>query len=422
MLVRDQEGVQHPVYYVSKSLLPAETRYTSLEKLVLALVTASYKLRPYFESHTISVVTNYPLKTIMRNPELSGRMVKCSIHLSGYDLKFEPRAAIKSQALADFVSDFCPSLQTQAEKDILTLEEDKGEQMWELNVDGASNIKGAGVGLLALDLKIRHLQFKTFNIKQIPRDQSVEVDALAALGATFKSGTISTIPIVHVLEPAISKVGQGDENTAGSLQSQEEGVLTNTTSQEEAVDWRKPYQDWLQNDILPADKKEVRSFKMRASRFVLIDGSRSLSNKALRKGYFWPTMRKDAMEYAKKCDACQRHAPVTNQPAEPLHPVISPWPFMKWGMDIVGPLPKAPGNKVYMLAMTDYFSKWIEAESSSQVTEAQVISFIKRNIIYRFGIPSEIICDNGSQFIGNKTEAFCARWNISLQKSTSRNP
>ncbi|XP_074306319.1 uncharacterized protein LOC141641561 [Silene latifolia] len=343
VLVREQEGMQHPVYYVSKSLLPAETRYTSLEKLVLALVTASYKLRPYFESHTISVITNYPLKTIMRKPELSGRMAKWSIHLSGYDLKFEPRTAIKSQALADFVSDFSPSLQMQAEKEILTLEEDKGEQVWQLNVDGASNMKGAGVGLvlkspqgdllvqavrcefkatnneaeyealilglqLALDLKIRHLQvysdsqlivnhvnnsyaardptvmayleiaqalklrFQTFNIKQIPRDQNVEAAALAALGATFKAGTISTVPIVHVLEPAISKAEQGNEGTAGSPQSQEKEVLTNTASQEEAVDWRKPYQEWLQNDTLPADKKEVRSFKMRASRFVLIDG------------------------------------------------------------------------------------------------------------------------------------------------------
>ncbi|XP_074298338.1 uncharacterized protein LOC141629197 [Silene latifolia] len=77
-------------------------------------------------------------------------------------------------------------------------------------------------------------------------------------------------------------------------------------------------------------------------------------------------MRKDAMEFAKRCDACQRHAHVSHQPAEPLHQVISPWPFMKWWMDIVGPLPRAPGNKVYMLAMTDYFSKWIEAESFSQ--------------------------------------------------------
>ncbi|XP_074288968.1 uncharacterized protein LOC141614113 [Silene latifolia] len=83
-------------------------------------------------------------------------------------------------------------------------------------------------------------------------------------------------------------------------------------------------------------------------------------------------MRNDAMEFAKRCDACQRHAHVSHQPAEPLHQVISPWPFMKWGMDILGPLPRAPGNKIYMLAMTDYFSKWIEAESFSHVTETQL--------------------------------------------------
>ncbi|XP_074293531.1 uncharacterized protein LOC141620603 [Silene latifolia] len=292
-------------YYVGKSLLPAETRYTSLEKLVLALVTASYKLRPYFESHTISVITNYPLKTIMRKPELSGRMAKWSIHLSGYDLKFEPRT--KNQvpcSRADFVSDFSPSSSDAAEKEILTLEEDKGEQVWELNVDGASNMKGAGVGLvlkspqggllvqavrcefkatnneaeyealilglqLALDLKIRHLQvysdsqlivnhvnnsyaardptmmayleiaqalklrFQTFNIKQIPRDQNVEVDALAALGATFKAGTISTVPIVHVLEPAISKAEQGNEGTNRLTTITEKEVLTNTARPEE---------------------------------------------------------------------------------------------------------------------------------------------------------------------------------------------
>ncbi|XP_074306495.1 uncharacterized protein LOC141641746 [Silene latifolia] len=87
-------------------------------------------------------------------------------------------------------------------------------------------------------------------------------------------------------------------------------------------------------------------------------------------------MRKDAMKFSKRCDACQRHAHVSHQLAEPLHQVISPWPIMKWGMDIVGPLPRAPGNKVYMLAMTDYFSKWKEAELSSQVTEIQKLEEI----------------------------------------------
>ncbi|XP_074321614.1 uncharacterized protein LOC141658585 [Silene latifolia] len=84
----------------------------------------------------------------MRKPELSGIMVKWSVHVSGYDLKFEPRTAIKSQALADFLSDFSPTLQEKADSEILTLSEAKEKQVFEIHVDGASNRKGAGVGLV----------------------------------------------------------------------------------------------------------------------------------------------------------------------------------------------------------------------------------------------------------------------------------
>ncbi|XP_074306403.1 uncharacterized protein LOC141641647 [Silene latifolia] len=245
----------------------------------------------------------------MRKPEFSGRMAKWSVHLSGYDLKFEPRTAIKSQALADFVSDFCPALQTQAEQDILrvgvglVLKSPQGDLIVQAvrcefkATNNEAEYEALILGLkLALDLKIRHLQvcsdskfivnhvndcyefrdprmmayldvakelktrFVTFNIKQIPRDQNAEADALATLGVTFKAGTISKIPIVHVLEPA-------------TLKSQQEAeMVCSTSSEENTLDWRKPYLDWLQNDILPAGKKEVRSFRMRASRFILIDG------------------------------------------------------------------------------------------------------------------------------------------------------
>ncbi|CAH9078823.1 unnamed protein product [Cuscuta epithymum] len=133
-------------------------------------------------------------------------------------------------------------------------------------------------------------------------------------------------------------------------------------------------------------------------------------------------MRHDAVAYTQACQPCQKHAPLHHQHAESLHPVLSPWPFMKWGMDIVGKLPEAPGQKVYMLAMTDYFSKWIEAEPFRQIRDTQVISFIKRNILSRFGIPSEIVCDNGSQFISIKTRRFCEKYNIKLEMSTPRYP
>ncbi|XP_074283273.1 uncharacterized protein LOC141607826 [Silene latifolia] len=75
---------------------------------------------------------------------------------------------------------------------------------------------------------------------------------------------------------------------------------------------------------------------------------------------------------------------------------------MKWGMDIVGKLPVALGQRVFILAMTDYFSKWIEADSFRQVTEKEVISFIRKNIIFRL--------------------AFCTEWNINLVTSTPGYP
>ncbi|KAD5317516.1 hypothetical protein E3N88_17462 [Mikania micrantha] len=128
------------------------------------------------------------------------------------------------------------------------------------------------------------------------------------------------------------------------------------------------------------------------------------------------------MSYSQKCDACQRHSNILHQPAEPLHPIVSSWPFMKWGMDVVGKLPKAPGGKVFMLAMTDYFSKWIEEEAFVQVREKEVVSFIKRNILTRFGIPAEITCDNGSQFIGKRTINFCESWGIKMITSTPVHP
>ena len=74
-------------------------------------------------------------------------------------------------------------------------------------------------------------------------------------------------------------------------------------------------------------------------------GDRSLSHQALTQGYWWLSMEKEAQEYVKKCDQCQRFAPNIHQPGGVLNPLSSPWPFAQWGLDIVGYFPKAAGNK-----------------------------------------------------------------------------
>ena len=105
-LTREEEKVKWPIYYINKWLIDAETRYLEIEKLVLALVITSRKLRPYFHSHTIHVLINYPLRQVLQKPDASGHLLKWAIELSQFDIEFVPLPAIKGQALADFIAEF----------------------------------------------------------------------------------------------------------------------------------------------------------------------------------------------------------------------------------------------------------------------------------------------------------------------------
>ena len=102
VLIKETAKGQLPVYYVSKALLDSELNYSKIEKLAYSLLMASRKLRQYFQSHHITVLTDQPLKEVLQRMTTSGRMVKWSIELSEYGLEFRPRKSIKAQALADF--------------------------------------------------------------------------------------------------------------------------------------------------------------------------------------------------------------------------------------------------------------------------------------------------------------------------------
>lgn len=100
------------------------------------------------------------------------------------------------------------------------------------------------------------------------------------------------------------------------------------------------------------------------------------------------------MTFAKKCLSCQAHANDHHAPPHNLHSMIAPWPFARWGMDIVGPFPSGPAQKKFLLVVVDYFTKWVEAEPLAMITASQVQKFCWK-LIYRFGLPKTIITDNG---------------------------
>ena len=113
-----------------------------MEKLILALVATSRKLRPYFQAHTIEVPTEYPMKQILHKPETSRRLIKWAIELSEFEIIYKLRIAIKGQILADFIMEFTPA--EPAEVTQLTPD----LPIWRLSVDRAANAQGSGAGLI----------------------------------------------------------------------------------------------------------------------------------------------------------------------------------------------------------------------------------------------------------------------------------
>ena len=125
-----------PVFFVSKSLTDAKTRYSHLERAALALRTAAQKLRPYFQTHPVVVLTDLPLRGTIHRPDMSERMTRWAMELSEYDIQYKTRLLKKGQVLVDFIAeipqpDTCP--------------DETG--WWTLSVDRASRQTGAGIGL-----------------------------------------------------------------------------------------------------------------------------------------------------------------------------------------------------------------------------------------------------------------------------------
>ena len=106
VLIRIDSGRQRPVYYVSKLLHEAKVRYLPLEKAILEVLHGTRKLPHYFQAHTVVILTQLPLKAILRSADYTERIAKWGMILGAFDIKYMPCTLIKGQVLADLVAKF----------------------------------------------------------------------------------------------------------------------------------------------------------------------------------------------------------------------------------------------------------------------------------------------------------------------------
>ncbi|KAM2007332.1 hypothetical protein ACFX15_002255 [Malus domestica] len=143
------------------------------------------KIRPYFQAHSIIVLTNHHLRQILQSPDISGRMIKWAIALGEFDISYQPKPAGKGQAVADFITDFTyPVDIVSTPKEVVSLpsEAQKIEPTaptWSLYVDGSSNQQGCGVGLILMTLDKVAMEY-AIRFKYKVSNNEAEYEALLA--------------------------------------------------------------------------------------------------------------------------------------------------------------------------------------------------------------------------------------------------
>ncbi|GJU96459.1 reverse transcriptase domain-containing protein [Tanacetum coccineum] len=246
--------------------------------------------------------------------------------------------------------------------------------------------------------------FKSFKIQNIPRNKNQKADVLSKLASVAFNHLTKEI-LVETLD-------------VPSMDTEE----INAVVEEKGETWMTPIINCLEKGIWPAEQNEARALRMKISQYVIEEGvlfkrsylmpmlrcvgplqanyvireihmgacgmhlkPRSVVAKAIRQGYYWPMINRDATEEIRKCDSCQIHSPIPKLPKTLMTAIMAPWPFFQWGMDVLGPFPEAPSK-------------------------------------IKYGLPKIIVTDNGTNFVHDPFKSWCKKLNITQINTAVAHP
>ena len=137
--------------------------------------------------------------------------------------------------------------------------------------------------------------------------------------------------------------------------------------------------------------------------------------------YYWPGLKSDVEKVVKTCLKCQCYRPSPIPKSTSIIPTQVERPFVRVGLDIVGPLTTTENGNKFIIVLIDYFTKWIEAKATSTIEATDVIKFLQE-VFSRHGLPEIIITDNGRQFISDITKVMVDLYGSWIRFISPRHP
>ncbi|XP_058216773.1 uncharacterized protein LOC131327644 [Rhododendron vialii] len=386
--------------------------------------------------------------------------------LEEFNLKYMTRKSVKGRVVAEFLEDH-PVTEAGAEdfmfpdEDVLLLLDDT----WQLYFDGVLNQFGCSIGILLVSPNDSHVPLSYKHRFEVTNDQAEYDACIAGMEATlelgakrleFDSVTFTHTPCVsNRFADALATLASMVEIPLGfkmwllmieqRMKPACECVITEG-DEDDGKPWYEDVKRFIEKGEYPLEStlKDKMTLQKLATQFVVCGGAlyqrahlgpnqlcvtreesqkimeeihericgphmsgTVMAKKILRQGYYWTTMELDCADRLRI------------PPAE-LY-MTSPWPFSTWGIDSIGSInPKGKYKHQFILVAVDYSTKWVKVASYTTFKATHVAKFIRNNVIYRYGVPHKIICDNGSLFCGATKKLFVEFGIQNHQSSTYR--
>ncbi|KAD2806207.1 hypothetical protein E3N88_39584 [Mikania micrantha] len=360
----------HPIYYASKTLDDAQENYTTTEKELLAVVYAFDKFRSYLVlSKTIVYTDHAALRYLFAKKDAKPRLIRWILLLSEFDIEIKDKKGAENVA-ADHLSQLEDPAREKMNEEMIG-DTFPHETLISANTEIVGLVSAGEQGLPWFSDIANYLS-EGYMLKGLTSQQRKRFFTEAN----------------HYIWDAPYLFHEGAD-----------GILRRCVSREEGLDILRHCHEGLTGGH---------------------HGPSYAVKKVFDCGFYWPTVFKDAHEFVRRCDACQRTGNISHRNEMPQNSIQGVEVFDIWGIDFMGPFPSSQGNR-YILVAIDYVSKWVEAQALSTNDARGVVGFLK-SLFCRFGTPKALISDRGTHFCNAQLEKVLARYGVTHRVSTAYHP